>query len=110
MKQINAANTDGPQRIAVVGVANAEKRVAIFRTLGFLAMILVRHLQSDFDRRRPAVRKEDFRQPRRSPFPVCHPAGGTDTALHNCILRSTIRSLRSRGVALFATDMAFLLL
>lgn len=68
VKQIYATDTDGSQRIAVIGVANAQECVTIFRTLGFLPMILVRHLQGDFDRCCSAVRKEDFRQPHRSLF------------------------------------------
>ena len=76
MKQINTADADSAQSVTMIGVADAQKGVAFFGTFRLLPVILICHLQRDFDGGRSTVGIEHLRQSRRRAFHKC--TGQTD--------------------------------
>jgi len=55
VEQVDATDAHRSQRIAVIRVADAEKQVAVFGTFCLLPVVLVSHLECDFDRGGAAV-------------------------------------------------------
>src|SRR5207237_685507 len=73
VKPSHAADADASQRVAVISVLKREiLRLPRLRPIA-LSPILKRHLQSDFDRRRAVVGKENVTEARRRD--LCQPTG-----------------------------------
>ena len=58
MKQLDTADADSTQRISVVSISDAQKQITFFRATRLLSVILICHLQRDFDRGGAAVREK----------------------------------------------------
>ena len=63
MEQLDATDTDGAERVAMIGVA--EPQEPLLRDLSSKLPVLERLLERDRDRRRARVRIEHAREPRR---------------------------------------------
>ena len=65
VEEVDAADRDRADRVAVVGVLEADERAPAHVLAAALLPVLERHLQRDLDRGRAGVRVEDPVQPRR---------------------------------------------
>ena len=97
MEEVDAADRDRAQRVAVVGVAQGDERGAPRRAAAALVPVLERHLQRDLGRGRARVRVEDAAQARRARArPAARPARRRPDASGPSIVEWATRSSCSR--------------